>query len=142
MDISRGRRRICLFLAGLLAGCSDHSTAVPDSGAKEKATSYFEALIKRDWQKAYSALDPASRTRVTQDQFARLAKSYRDLDFEPAAVKLRACEEHADEAIAHVVLVGKTAGRDRRYRDSVALRRTAKAWGVILPTDFGRTRMQ
>jgi hypothetical protein len=140
MVVAHGKWGLCLLAAALLAGCNEKSVSPADSGARETVQSYFEALIQRDWQRAYSILDSKSRERVTRDQFVQLAKNYRDLGFEPEAVKLRSCEEHGNEAIAHVFLTGKMQKKDGRYKDAVVLRRTEKGWGIVLSADFGRTR--
>src|SRR5439155_6767034 len=126
MVVAHGKWGLCLLAAGLLAGCSEKSASPADSGARETVQCYFQALIQRDWQRAYAALDPKSRERVTREQFVQLAKYYRDLGFDPEAVKLRSCEEHGNEAIAHVFLIGQMQKKTGRYKDAVVLRRTEK----------------
>ena len=63
-----------------------------------------------------------------------------NLGFEPSAVHIRACEERAAEATAHVVLTGRGAGQERRYRDAIVLRRDDNGWHVVLPSHFGQVR--
>src|SRR5262245_7167342 len=91
-----------LLLAGL-AGCSRTPEPPTGTGAKEAVRSYFEALMRRDWQQAYAALHPDSRKRYTPEQFALLAQAYRqNLGFEPQELHVRSCEEQGARAIAHI----------------------------------------
>jgi hypothetical protein len=53
---------------------------------------------------------------------------------------VRSCEEHGDEAVAHVVFAGKTASGTRSFKDGLTLRRGATGWGVVLPPGFGKAR--
>jgi hypothetical protein len=102
---------------------------------------YYEAILQQDWPKAYAALDPQSRGRFSQQQFSVLARNYRSsLGFEPEEIHVRACEEQGAEAIAHVVLTGRTGTQERRYKDAVTLRRGDDAWRLILPRNFGRAK--
>ena len=74
---------------------------------------------------------------------ARLARDYRaGLGFEPEELHLRACQEHDSEAIAHVVLTGRNADQERRYKDAVTLRRFDDGWRVLLSPTFGRIKKQ
>lgn len=126
-------------VAVAMFGCGRGTSMPPGTGAKEAAQSYFDALIRQDWPKAYAALDPPSRGWCSPDQFARLARTYRsNLGFEPGAVQVRACEERGAEATAHVVLTGRAATKDRRYKDAITLRRQDGGWYVILPPNFGQ----
>jgi hypothetical protein len=103
--------------------------------------SYYAALLKEDWPRAYAALDADSRKRITSAEFSRLAQNHRkSLGFEPKDVHVRSCEEHGSEAIAHVLLVGQTANKQRWYKDAVTLRRGEAGWAVVLPPQFGKPR--
>ena len=103
------------------------------------AHDFYEALVRQDWPRAYAALDPDTQKRHSPEQFARLAQQYRrGLGLEPQAVHVRSCEEHGAEAIAHVTLTGRAAGRQAHYRDAVSLRQTGAGWRVVLPATFGR----
>jgi hypothetical protein len=127
-----------LLLAGL-AGCSWGTAPPPGTGAKEAAQTYFEALVRREWPRAYAALHPESQKYCSLAQFTTFAESYRrTLGFEPEAAHVRSCEERGPEAIAHVVLTGRRASQARRYKDGVQLRESAGKWQVVLPRDFGR----
>ncbi len=129
-----------LALASVLAGC-DRAAAPAGSGAREAAHAYYEALLRRDWPKAYAALHPDSRKRLGGEQFAQRAQAYRrDLGFEAEKVHVRACEERGAEAVAHVTLDGRSAGKGRHYRDAVTLRRGDAGWGVVLAPNFGQGR--
>lgn len=138
MGECRGRLAALLLLAGLV-GCNRTPTPAAGTGAKEAAQAYYEALMRRDWQKAYAALHADSQKRCTQEQFARLGEAYRrNLGFEPDDVHVRSCNEQGIEAIAHLVLTGRTSSQARRYKDGVALRQTVEGWRVVLPPNFGR----
>jgi hypothetical protein len=99
---------------------------------------YFEALLQHNWDRAYDVLDPDSQSRYSRAQFVDLAKKYGNVGFEPQSVKIRSCDEQQDKAIAHVFLIGASAGKERRYRDGISLRKTANGWRVVLPQDFSR----
>lgn len=128
-----------LLLLGALAGCSRAPERPPGTGAKETAQSYYEALLQKDWSKAYSTLHPSSRSRLSADQFARLAQKYLSrLGFEPVAVHIRAWDERDTEATVHVFLTGRATAKSHRYKDAVTLNRSDGSWGVILPAYFGQ----
>ena len=130
-----------LLVAALAAGCGRGPEPPADTGAREAAQAFYEALVRQDWDAAHAALHPDSRARCGAADFARRARTYRDrLGFAPEAVQIRSCEEHGDEAIAHVVLTGRTGDRSRRYEDGVILQRAAAGWGVVLPIRFGQGR--
>jgi hypothetical protein len=129
-----------LLLGGILLGCGRVPEEPPGTGAKECAQTFFEALIHRDLPKAYAALDPQSQTRCSSQQFSVLAQRYHtNLGFAPQEVQVWACEERGTEAIAHVVLTGRTTIHHRRYKDAVTLRRTDH-WRVVMPSNFGHAR--
>jgi hypothetical protein len=140
MSVS-GRNWVGLLLLAGLAGCSRESAPAAGTGAREAAQDYYEALLQRDWKQAYAALDPESRKHCTQEQFTRLAEAYRrNLGFEPEQVHIQSCDENGSEAIAHVVLLGRTSSRSLRYKDGITLRNSAEGWRVILPQTFGRNQ--
>ena len=129
-----------LVVGGVLLGCGRVPEETPGTGAKECAQSYFEALLRKDWPKAYALLDLPSQKRCRSPQFGRLAQSYYShLGFGPEAVQIRACEERGTEATAHVVLIGHSAAHYRRYKDAITLRRSDD-WRVVLPANFGQAR--
>jgi hypothetical protein len=131
---------LSLLVGSLLTGCSRVQEDAPGTGAKERALTYFEALIHKDWPRAHGSLDPQSQQRCNSQQFTRLAKSYRDqLGFEPEAVQVWACEERGGEATVHVVLTGHTGDHHRRHKDALTLRRNDD-WGVVLPPIFGQAK--
>ncbi len=128
-----------LLLSLAVLGCG--ASAAPGTGAREAAQSYFEALCQRDWERAFSSLEARSRARLSKTEFARLAQEYnRQLGFEPQGVKLRACNERGLDAVAHVLVTGRTGSKDRRFKDAVVLRQDAGRWAVVLPASFGRPR--
>ncbi len=125
----------------LAAGCGGAAPGPTGTGAEAAVRAYFEALVRRDWAKAYAALDPASRAQCGAAEFTRRAQVHRrGLGFEPEAVGVRSCEEHGQEAVAHVVLTGRGAGRPRSSKDGAMLRRRGSGWGVVLTPRFGRER--
>lgn len=127
-----------ILLAVLLlavAGCSsDSKSAAPDTGAKAAAKSFFEALGHNDLAAAFGMIEPNGWNAA---EFARRVEGYRkNLGFEPSTVFVRACEEHGENATAHVLLRGK--GHDRReFKDAIPLRRRDGVWRVVLPNTFG-----
>jgi hypothetical protein len=125
--------------AGLVLGCGREPAPEAGTGAREAAQAYFEALLQKDWPRAYAGLCRDGRGRVGAEEFGRLAENYRGrLGFEPRAVHVRACEEQGDRAVAHVAWTGPGAARRRPYRDAVELRRDNGEWGVVLPKQFGQ----
>jgi hypothetical protein len=127
-----------LLAALLLTGCGSAKPPT-GTGAREVVQTFYEALLRQDWAGAYAVVHPDSRARCSAEQFGRLAQSYRrGLSFEPVAVSVRACEEHSQEAIAHVAFTGRSGSSRRFYKDAVTLRQSGAGWGVLLPTNFGK----
>ncbi|HEY7328952.1 MAG TPA: hypothetical protein VH592_15015 [Gemmataceae bacterium] len=123
----------------VLSGCGGTPEAHNGTGAREAVRDYYEGLIRQDWQQAYTALHHESKKRWTLDAFTRLAQAYRrNLGFEPEELHVQSCEEKGTEAVAHVVLTGRNASQQRRYKDAVALRTSADGWKILLPVTFGR----
>jgi hypothetical protein len=82
-----------VLLAGAIGGCGRDAARPPETGAEEVAGRYYEALAHQDWTRAYADLEPASRTRCSPVQFARLGKQFhRGIGFEPEVVHVRSCE--------------------------------------------------
>jgi len=131
-----------VVVVGLAAsGCGGHRGQPADTGAKDSARAFAEAIDRQDWETAYEGLHEESRRHLGRDEFARLARQYRhNFGFEPASVQVRSCEEQGDEAKAHVVFSGQARGGPRQFRDSVLLRRGPEGWGVVLPRRFGQGR--
>lgn len=128
----------CFLLLGLFAGCRKAPLLPAGTGAKDKAKSFFEALVQTDWPGAYASLHATSRSKLTAEEFAGLAQKYRKrLGFEPEAVQIRAYDEKGEDATAHVVLTGKSSEKSARYKDAVTLKRSDDGWRVILPANFG-----
>jgi hypothetical protein len=131
---------VLLGIALTLLGCS-RTTAPGGSGAEQAVLRYYEAIIRQDWPAAYAALHPDSRKRWSSEQFTQSAQHYRrNLGFEPDGVRIRACEEHATEAVAHVVLTGRTDSGRKYHKDAVTLRPSGSDWGVVLSSHFGQRR--
>jgi hypothetical protein len=123
-----------LILIGILCGCSRQAEPPKDTGARQCVQSFCEAVIQKDWAKGYAALDPQNQKRYNLQQFSQMAQIYlRGLDFEPETIQVRFCEEHDEEATGHVVLIGRTDGANRRYKDAFLMRKNEDGWGIILP---------
>jgi hypothetical protein len=141
LPLSPGRLTAAAVFLALAAGCGTPPQPSGHTGAEEAARGYFDAVLHKDWQRAYAALHPDTRKRYSGEQFARLAQKYRQgLGFEPQEVKLRSCEEHGNEAVAHVLLVGQQAAKQRTFKEAVTLRQTPGGWAVVLPPGFGEAR--
>ena|SRR5438270_6324100 len=132
------RLSILLLLFAVLPGC--RTSPVPaGTGAEAAVREYYAALVRKDWQRAYAALHPATRSKVSPAQFTRLAESYRgELGFEPEKVVVRSCEEHGEQALAHVVI--KPGSGSRSYKDAVELRQTEAGWAIVPSPKFGQRR--
>jgi hypothetical protein len=122
------------------AGCGRTDVpGPPDTGARAAARAFFEAIIHRDWPAAFAAIEPDLQSGMGADAFAGQAKRYRDgHGFEPDGVLFRGCEEQGDQAVAHVVVTGKSDGGRRQFRDSVKLRKTPAGWRVVRVDGFGK----
>jgi hypothetical protein len=122
-------------------GCSGPTGQPADTGARNAARVFADAIAEQDWSSAYDALDADSRLR--RDDFVQQARQYRrNLRFEPASVQVRSCEEQGEEAKAHVVFSGPAKSGSRQFRDSLLLRRGPGGWGVVLSRHFGRTKVR
>jgi hypothetical protein len=126
-----------VFVVGVV-GCGERPARPSGTGAREVAQGYHEALLRQDWAGAYRLLHADSRARCGLEQFARLAENHRRaFGFEPESVRLRSCDEKGTEAVARVAFAGRVAGRQRLFKDAVALRRDGETWCVVLPPGFG-----
>ena len=127
-----------VVLAG--AGCNRQTGQQADTGARDAARSFVEAITTQDWSTAYDCLHADARKPLRLDDFEQLARQYRrHFGFEPTSVQVRSCEEQGEEAKAHVVFSGQTKSGPRQFRDSILLLRGPEGWGVVLPRHFGRT---
>jgi hypothetical protein len=135
--VSRPVRLAAALLLGAVGCGRPAEPAPPDTGAKDAARGYFDAVIRRDWPAAYAGLHPDTTKSLPAADFARRAEAYRrQLGFEPTAVHLRTCEENGDRATARVELTGSGSGR-HRYKDAVTLRNEGGKWLLVLPPRFG-----
>ncbi|QJW99182.1 hypothetical protein [Frigoriglobus tundricola] len=132
--------RVTLLAVALLAGCRRPPEERPiDTGARDAARVFFEAIGRRDWGTAHAALNGDSRRTCSRDELARRGEVYlKRVGFDAFTARAPVCEERGDEATAHMVLTG--AGHARReYKDAVIVRRRDGKWGVVLPVRFGGT---
>ncbi len=131
----------CLLVLALLAGCGQAPAEPADTGSRQAVRDFFEGLLHKDWRRAHAALHLDSRAKYPPERFEALAQTYRrQLGFEPQEVKLRTCEEHGAEAIAHVTFIGTVRKKQHRFKEAVQLRRGGSGWGVVLPKRFGQPR--
>jgi hypothetical protein len=103
-----GKALVSVWLAGLLAltGCVTTSSS-PDASSKEELTperqaeivkrrfqERWDALIAKDYAKAYSYLSPSTRALVPQEQFtARFSRgNFKKAEFKEIACKEDVCE--------------------------------------------------
>lgn len=142
MPFAPGVRRWfgCLMLT--LPACSLDTPRPVDTGSRQTAVGFYEALFEHNWRRAYDVLDADSRAKCSGEQFARWAANYlQRLGFEPRAVRVQACEEQGTRAVAHLVLTGHDAKKHRRFREGVELRRDAERWHVVLPSALSRNKL-
>jgi hypothetical protein len=140
MTASSARRAWVCVVVLAAGGCGRPAERPADTGAKDAARSFAEAIARQDWATAYEGLHEDGRKRLGRDKFTRLARQYRrDLGFEPTRAQVRSYEEQGDEAKAHVVFSGRAKSGPRQFRDSVLLRRGPEGWGVVLPRRFGHS---
>jgi hypothetical protein len=131
-------RTLAILMAIVVVGCGPNSGA-KGTGSVQTAQDYFDAVRRCDWPHAFELLDPESQARYPASQFAKLAMAqHSELGFEPNHVHVRACEEHGDEAVAHVVLSGPGPAGRRFYKEAISLRQTPAGWRVLLPPNFGQ----
>jgi hypothetical protein len=126
-------------LAVLAAGCGSSATPRVRGEAETVVVSFYEAIFRRDWPAAHALLHTESRVNCPLEPFTSLAGAYRRrLGFEPQEVRVRSCEEHEEDAVAHVLLVGRQDGHEKTHRDAITLRRDGAGWKIVLPARFGR----
>jgi hypothetical protein len=102
---------------------------------------YYEALLRRDWPTAYAALDADSQAWCNLALFSQLAEQYvRNLGMESPEVHLRSCEEHGDQGVAHVTIMGQGHNKQGLYKDGLTLRRGTQGWRIVLSPKFGRSK--
>jgi hypothetical protein len=132
-----------LLVGGLLAGCGRVPDDTVDTGAKECVQTFYQALIDRDWPGAYAVVEPQQQKTLSPEQFGQLCQRFwASLGFEPEAIHIQACQEHGSEAVAHVVLTGRSADQQGRYKDAVSLHRGADGWRIVLLATFGRRSLR
>src|SRR5207249_1907095 len=127
-----------LLLAVFSSGCGRQAEATVGTGSRECLRTFFDAVIQQDWPAAHAGLDSESQQACSRPNFSQLGRAYlRGLGFEPTAVHVRFCEERGEEATGHIVLTGLANTQNRRYKDSVFMRRGENGWGVVLPSSWG-----
>ena len=121
----------------LTVGCrTDEPPQSPDTGSRLVVRAFYGNIIQRDWANAYDTLHADSRKACSVEAFTKNAQVYRQqLWFEPNAVHVRSCDEHGEEATAHVVLTGP-GNKRHQYKDAIVLRRLEGKWWIVLPAAF------
>ncbi|WP_029629662.1 nuclear transport factor 2 family protein [Zavarzinella formosa] len=128
-----------VLLAGLVGCSSSTPPAAPDTGAKKVVQDYGEAVVRRNWPKAYALLHPDNHKQWPLEQFTRLAESYRrNLEFEPQRLHIRSCEEQTDRVVAHVVFIGGNSHQRHSFNDGLTLYQAEGKWLILLTPKFGK----
>lgn len=60
---------ISVFLVGLLSACASAPPATPEEQIRQRAQERWQALIKGDFERAYTYLSPASRAVVPYERY-------------------------------------------------------------------------
>jgi hypothetical protein len=123
----------------LTAGCGSRAAPKSRGEAETVLVAFYESVIREDCSAAHALLHSDSRVSCPLEQFSALARVYRRrLGFELQELRVRSCEEHDLDAMAHVLLIGRQEGHERSFRDAITLRRDGETWGIVLPIRFGR----
>jgi hypothetical protein len=132
---------LCLGVLFLAAGYGcRHSAppAVPPSQAVVE--SYCQALVRKEWTRAYGLLDAESQKRCSRQRFVQLGPLEIDkFGFVPESCHVHSCQQREATAIAQLVFYSSPA-KNRRYRDSLTLRQSGGEWKIELPENFGVKR--
>lgn len=130
-------RAISFGVLLLTVGCRTDEPPQPlDTGSRLAVRAFYTGIIQRDWANAYDTSHADSRKACAIEAFTKSAQTYRQkLGFEPNAVHVRSCDEHGDEATAHVVLTGP-GNKRHQYKDAIVLRRLDGKWWIVLPAAF------
>jgi hypothetical protein len=87
--------------------------------------------------RAYALLDPECLGRCSPQRFAQLGPvEVSKFGFLPENCRVQTCQENDATAIAHIVYSGSSSA-NRRYSDTVTLRRIGGEWKIFLPSNFG-----
>src|SRR6516164_8826075 len=130
------KRMRWLWLAAALAvGCGRPVPTRPQgTGAEAAARDFCEAVVRQDWDRAHALLDADAQAACSPGRFGQLAATYRaGMGFEPDAAHVRSCEEHGDDAVAHVVFSRSVGSKRRSFQDGLTLHRGASGWAVRPP---------
>jgi hypothetical protein len=131
------------FVLAALAGCGRGPAPANGTGAREAAAEFCQALLQKDWPRAYRALHPDSAGRFAEGHFSILATRYvNDMGLAPEEMAVRSCDEQGAKAVAHVHFRGHADSKLRFYKETVVLRKGAQGWGVVLPSQFGRAKQR
>ena len=140
MTLSSCRRLALLLALGILSGCEKQPPPPPataDTGAQAVAKSFFEAMMREDWNSAYETIDAKSRARISREQFiARAQANMKQVGFKPTELGV-AVSETGDQASAVVVYRSVSETSSKQYKDGTALKRSGEGWAVVLRSNFG-----
>jgi hypothetical protein len=99
---------------------------------------FFDALVREDWDAAYAQVDPDSQAQLGQVDFRSRAQAYREgLGLIPAKVRVLTCKEKDNTAQARVLWIGKAGEQSRSRKDAITLHHGSRGWGVVLTSRFG-----
>jgi hypothetical protein len=81
----------------ILQGCGTLTKPDPEDLVKERIGAYWQAMIDKDYEKAYSYLSPGFRLKV--DKFIYRNRFFNKTDYHAAVVKTLKCENDRCEAM-------------------------------------------
>src|SRR5262245_2811850 len=130
------KTRMWLLAALVVGGGCAKKPIATQSGAETALREFGQALVGKDWPRAYQALHPESRAALGEKQFARLGANYlAGIGFEADEFLIRSCDERGSEVLAQARLRGHAAEL-RTYKDTFTIKRDTAGWGVVLPSYF------
>ena len=130
---------LILLLCFANSACRQKTPTPTGTGTHAVVASYFDALVKQDWDGAYAQLHADTRKQMDRSEFERRARGYcQQLGFPLGAFFVRSCDEQGTKAIAHVTLSDANNSAKHRYREGVVLQSTANGWAIVLPANFGK----
>src|SRR5262245_24761520 len=102
------------FVAAGSGACAPQAPVAVKTGAEEAARAYCDALVRKDWPRAYGLLRLESPGRLSEPQFTGLGENYlRGFGFTPQEVFIRSCEERGAEAKAQIRFRGHAGSKLR-----------------------------
>jgi hypothetical protein len=123
------------FLAAW-CGCR-HVPPPPEPPSWAVVESFCQALVQKEWARAYTLLDPESQKRCPQQRFAQLGPLEIDkFGFVPESCRVQSCQQREGTGIAQVDYCSSPT-KNRRYRDTLTVRQNGAEWKIALSGNFG-----